>query len=279
MGFSQEDSKILPLSSSRNMIALSLCGGLENGGPTDDEFEQHLIEYSEICQNPTIFTSPSLVVRLYGKFYSWQAACPIVMTAIAYRKPLSQEAIEQLMNSNRPAITSLPDAPKNSQKDLNESNKSGSSAGRASGSGYSWWSWRRSNDNNTERPKTGINDKSMDNLEEPELSSNRTMFPEGSLISKLDDSPLDGEPPGDCLDDVDACDTKHDDSLNSELADINQISFGANEKYRKSLRLTSEQIVSERGLWTCLSIDCFSYRNRSRAMHARVSFEKNCRKA
>lgn len=71
------------------MIALSLCGGLEQGGPTEEEFQQHLIDYAEVCRDPTIFSSPELVVRLCGKYYNWTAACPIVMTAIAYRKPLS----------------------------------------------------------------------------------------------------------------------------------------------------------------------------------------------
>lgn len=78
---------------SRNVIALSLCGGLDNNGPSEDEFDQHLIEYSEVCRNPSIFTSPLLVVRLCGKYYSWSAACPIVMTAIAYRKPLSNVSL------------------------------------------------------------------------------------------------------------------------------------------------------------------------------------------
>lgn len=44
---------------------------------------------SQVCRNPSIFSSPLLVVRLNGKYYSWAAACPIVMTIIAYQKPLS----------------------------------------------------------------------------------------------------------------------------------------------------------------------------------------------
>lgn len=72
----------------RNGIAFSLCGGLETNGPTDEEFENHLIEYSDVCRDPSIFLSPSLVVRLCGKYYSWVTASSIVMTTIAYRKPL-----------------------------------------------------------------------------------------------------------------------------------------------------------------------------------------------
>lgn len=71
------------------MIALSLCGGLEDNDSLDEEFEKHLVEYDQVCHNPAIFSSPALVVRLCGKYYSWTDACPIVMTAIAYRKPLT----------------------------------------------------------------------------------------------------------------------------------------------------------------------------------------------
>lgn len=32
----------------RNHVALSLCGGLDFGGPTDKEFDEHLIDYTEV---------------------------------------------------------------------------------------------------------------------------------------------------------------------------------------------------------------------------------------
>lgn len=75
-------------------IALSTCGGLERGEPTIDEFEKHLVTYIEACRNPSIFASPNLVVRLNHKYYTWAAACPIVMTMITFRKPLPQVSPE-----------------------------------------------------------------------------------------------------------------------------------------------------------------------------------------
>lgn len=32
----------------RKSIALSLCGGLENGGPSEHVFNDHIIQYSEV---------------------------------------------------------------------------------------------------------------------------------------------------------------------------------------------------------------------------------------
>lgn len=87
-GAKSSDSDDEVKSSGLDFVAMSLCGGLETGGPTNEEFNQHLIKYSEVCENPAIFSLPNLVVRLNGKFYSWGAACPIVMTMITFQKPL-----------------------------------------------------------------------------------------------------------------------------------------------------------------------------------------------
>lgn len=84
----------------RNIIALSLCGGLDENGPSDEEFEKHMIEYDQVCQNPLIFSSPALVVRLCGKYYSWADACPIVITALTYKKPLSNVNIDNFKSRN-----------------------------------------------------------------------------------------------------------------------------------------------------------------------------------
>lgn len=88
-GAKSSDSDDECKSSGLDFVAMSLCGGLETAnGPTNEEFNQHLIKYSEVCENPAIFSLPNLVVRLNGKFYSWGAACPIVMTMITFQKPL-----------------------------------------------------------------------------------------------------------------------------------------------------------------------------------------------
>lgn len=78
-----------------NLVALSLCGGMDKKeGPSDEEFESHLIQYSEVCHNPAVFADPNLVVRLNNKYYSWITACPLVMTLLAFQKPLPNVSSE-----------------------------------------------------------------------------------------------------------------------------------------------------------------------------------------
>lgn len=38
--------------------------------PTDDEFCSNIVQYSDICNNPTLFASPNLVVRINNKYYN-----------------------------------------------------------------------------------------------------------------------------------------------------------------------------------------------------------------
>lgn len=114
-----------------NFVALSLCGGMDKGGPTDEDFDSNVIQYSDICQNPELFTSPNLVVRLNEKYYSWSTACPVVMTLIAYQKPLPVEVCEKLVKSEqKPREENIP-----------------------AESRRSWFSWRRSGGGSVQEPK------------------------------------------------------------------------------------------------------------------------------
>lgn len=47
----------------------------------------------QVCKNPNMFSSPNLVVRLNGKYFTWMAACPIVMTMITFQKPLTEVSL------------------------------------------------------------------------------------------------------------------------------------------------------------------------------------------
>ncbi|XP_017838115.1 phosphatidate phosphatase LPIN2 isoform X1 [Drosophila busckii] len=112
--------------------AMSMCGMQEHGvAPTDEEFDRHALHYADVCKNPNLLSSPNLVVRLNGKYYTWTAACSIVMTTLLFRKPLTDDALEQLV---------LPSA-RMSGDDKQEPPHATDTVGQTK---RSWWSWRRS---------------------------------------------------------------------------------------------------------------------------------------
>lgn len=134
---------------------------------------------------------------------------------------------------------------------------------RQNNGGYSWWKWRRSTDSAEKKsPAKEILDESG----KPErLDQNAERIDEmKEVINELDSMSLENSASGagagattltetneDELNDLQALNAdntdvmgRNDDSISSELADISKSSF-TSEKYRKTLRLTSEQIVSQ----------------------------------
>lgn len=128
---------------------------------------------------------------------------------------------------------------------------------RQNNGGYSWWKWRRSTDSAEKKsPAKEILDESG---KPTEIADRIDEMKE--VINELDSMSLDHSASGagaganvtetndDELNDSQALNAdntdvmgRNDDSISSELADISKSSF-TNEKYRKTLRLTSDQIV------------------------------------
>ncbi|XP_055689858.1 phosphatidate phosphatase LPIN2 isoform X1 [Lutzomyia longipalpis] len=195
-----------------DLMAMSLCGGLDgNNVPSDEEFDRHLITYSEVCRNPSLFSSPNLVVRLNGKHYSWAAACPIVMTLIAFQKPLPNATIDKLVAEVKEEASAA------EAHDGTVANVTQIEPKRS----YSWWYWRRSG-------------AAVDKGQEVKGLPPSVELGEGKEDFKEDD--------------------RKEDSMSfasSTAIDIQQggggdLSPGGKgmEKFRKTLRLSSDQIKS-----------------------------------
>lgn len=140
----------------------------------------------------------------------------------------------------------------NSLTDADQKDATQSNSRRGNASGYSWWKWSRRS--------TDSNDKGMSppkDLEARDVTKlSRQVFEgveinEGNeLENKIIQSPETEEFVMKSLPEIETSNAdiadsinKNDDSISSELADVSKNSF-SNEKYRKTLRLTSEQIVS-----------------------------------
>lgn len=112
---------------------------------------------------------------------------------------------------------------------------------RNNAGGYSWWNWRRSTDNAGKKSLPNLADNKNTNIISVEESIE--VKTENLDLSLPTDKFHDDLSLREISDDLDAMDNKNDDSISSELADISKNRY-LSEKYRKTLRLTSEQIVS-----------------------------------
>ncbi|TDG50231.1 hypothetical protein AWZ03_003447 [Drosophila navojoa] len=207
-----------------DFVAMSMCGMQENGAPPkDDDFDRQLVTYADVCKNPNMFASPNLVVRLNGKYYTWTAACPIVMTMITFQKQLTDDAIEQLISPSTQAADD--DKPEASHQ-----------TGHPGQTKRSWWSWRRSQDavpNQAKMHKNGSISKDEKDGDQAAVSTqtSRPISPDMSdpTLSKTDS-------------------LVNPENTSTQVDNLEELTSGSNksdepkERYKKTLRLSSSAI-------------------------------------
>uniref|UniRef100_A0A182S820 phosphatidate phosphatase n=1 Tax=Anopheles maculatus TaxID=74869 RepID=A0A182S820_9DIPT len=129
-------------------FALSLCGGLTNleGSPklSDEQFERHRLQYANVLADPSVFKSPDLVVRINGKYYSWEVACPQVMTILAFQCGLPNELLSNA--KQKPGDGSRVEEGKKEEALQQTQQQQQQPQPNAGGR---WWYWRRSNESKT----------------------------------------------------------------------------------------------------------------------------------
>jgi phosphatidate phosphatase LPIN len=208
---------------SLNFVSLSICGGMEKGGPTDEEFDANIVQYSDICHNPALFSSPNLVVRLNNKYYSWMTACPVVMTLLAYQKPLPMDVCEKLLQHDQ--------KPSDVENKLKEEEQQATQAE----SRRSWFSWRRSGGGSVQEPK-----KSSTQIGKSESVDG--VATQTSPINSPYKTAIDGIKQNEMVNNS----LSSEDSFNKavkEYSDFAKSEMSLNtEKFRKTLRLSSQQI-------------------------------------
>ncbi|XP_063333729.1 phosphatidate phosphatase LPIN1 isoform X1 [Pelmatolapia mariae] len=72
-------------------VAISLCGGLtDNREITKEQFMEKAVSYQQFSENPSIIDDPNLVVKIGSKYYNWNTAAPVMLAMQVYQKPLPQ---------------------------------------------------------------------------------------------------------------------------------------------------------------------------------------------
>lgn len=220
---------------SLDFIGLSLCGGLDNNGtPSYEDFEKHRLQYSDVCTDPALFASPDLVVRINDKYYSWQVACPQVMTMLAFQKTLPSEQTEApKRKSVDAAVEGSVDLDPQSSKQQAQQTSEVNRGGR-------WWYWRRSNDKSTMKTDNEPEQQSKTSAIATQTSRSNTPEDVGTMTESISKTKEDGYNGSQSSEDSELLPA--DQSIGHEIVLNKSDSFV--EKYRKTLRLSSEQIES-----------------------------------
>ncbi|XP_061179306.1 phosphatidate phosphatase LPIN2-like [Saccostrea echinata] len=210
-------------------FSLSLCGGLSDPeGVNLQKFMNDIVTFDDICKNYNMVSNPDLVVRIGENFYNWQTAAPIILSHVCFDKELPEDTMNNIIKEHMPK---------------KKAKKSGVS---------SWFSWRRTT-TDTSNPTSSAN---------PEVDTHATKSGESSTSQsppvsqpgsprksqrRITDESLKSEGNDTSCDDLDTEDSdpsgqpalpdpeaRH----SSKPIDVKPVK----EKFKKTLRLSSEQI-------------------------------------
>ncbi|KAJ2947769.1 hypothetical protein O0L34_g9549 [Tuta absoluta] len=102
----------------------------------EDALVSRALPFEEFClRGGALAADGRLVVRLGDRWLPWRAAGPLLLSLLAYRRPLPNRVLEELEKGGAGAHTAAAGAGAGA----------GAGADAAKPRGYSWWSWRRSN--------------------------------------------------------------------------------------------------------------------------------------
>ncbi|XP_040127230.1 phosphatidate phosphatase LPIN1 isoform X4 [Ictidomys tridecemlineatus] len=200
-------------------IAISLCGGLSDHREiTKDAFLEQAVSYQQFVDNPAIIDDPNLVVKIGNKYYNWTTAAPLLLAMQAFQKPLPKSSclsyLHEILDTIRFCFSKI----LNSQLATVESimrDKMPKKGGR-------WWfSWRGRNTTIKEesKPEQCLAGKGHSTGEQPSQLSMATRIKHESSSS----------------------DEEH---AAAKPSSVSHLPLLSNVSYKKTLRLTSEQLKS-----------------------------------
>nr|XP_005489810.1 phosphatidate phosphatase LPIN1 isoform X1 [Zonotrichia albicollis] len=204
-------------------IAISLCGGLtENKEITKEEFLEHAVTYQQFVDNPAIIDDPNLVVKIGNKYYNWTTAGPLLLAMQAFQKPLPKYSCLSYFRAALDTIRfcfSRIYGPQTATVESIMRDKMPKKGGR-------WWfSWRGRNSTIKEetKPEQGMSESGL--TEESSQMSRANRIKDES--SSSDEDPRAAKQ-----------------NLGSLQANSSHLSLLSGISYKKSLRLTSDQLKS-----------------------------------
>ncbi|XP_036682196.1 phosphatidate phosphatase LPIN3 isoform X3 [Balaenoptera musculus] len=101
-------------------VVLSLSGGLADSGDISvEKFNQHIVSYQDLAQNPGLLDDPNLVVKINEKHYNWAVAASMILSLQAFQRNLPKcsdqrektTARQQQLGEKTEAPSSEDDAP------------------------------------------------------------------------------------------------------------------------------------------------------------------------
>ncbi|XP_059980279.1 phosphatidate phosphatase LPIN3 isoform X8 [Lagenorhynchus albirostris] len=102
---SSGDVGLPPPSESWSWAALEApaCTGQPEGiSRRKEKFNQHIVSYQDLAQNPGLLDDPNLVVKINEKHYNWAVAASMILSLQAFQKNLPKSTVDKLEKEKMP---------------------------------------------------------------------------------------------------------------------------------------------------------------------------------
>ncbi|XP_064429258.1 phosphatidate phosphatase LPIN3 isoform X5 [Mirounga angustirostris] len=74
----------------------------EGGSRREEKFNQHIVSYQDLVQNPGLLEHPNLVVKINEKHYNWAVAAPMILSLQAFQRNLPKSTVDKLEKEKMP---------------------------------------------------------------------------------------------------------------------------------------------------------------------------------
>ncbi|KAJ8778141.1 hypothetical protein J1605_013857 [Eschrichtius robustus] len=92
-----------PAPDTADTVVLSLSGGLADSGDISvEKFNQHIVSYQDLAQNPGLLDDPNLVVKINEKHYNWAVAASMILSLQAFQRNLPKSTVDKLEKEKMP---------------------------------------------------------------------------------------------------------------------------------------------------------------------------------
>jgi len=215
----------LPSLISRHLpdLAASRCGGLTDASITPHQFETNLVTYAQFldCLSTSgansFMNDPNLVIRVHEKYLSWDKASPILLSVLLFKQPLPADLVTECIKDGLDVNINISPEELSAKKVENAENRKTSS----------WFGWFGSSKNGSSSREGNIKIEEIDEEAKQENSIKKEIIEEEPVQTTRDD----------CENILPADAFISEAGVGGELPDADD-----DKKYRKSMRLSSEQI-------------------------------------
>lgn len=216
-------------------VALSLCGNFADGqmDPPEELFLQSLVTYDDFVENPRLIENPDLLVRINHKYYTWQAACPLVMSWVLYQRLLPQPTVDAIVQEyggkrDRKRKTAVTEQPQQEQVQQRSS---------------SWFPWRRSQKTSSSTTAS-VTPADASDASKAEAAKPDAQAPRSHVVTIQEPVVGDQQPTTGTSSDNESNDSTTVADGSKKLPLERRSYYEHTDVFCKTLRLTTEQIVS-----------------------------------